>query len=118
MQDKTSEKRLGMQLMNNLQRIDGSRGKWSGAGGYGWIVTESSAHGCSGSQSDKLHKAALRNYEDKQKELMAENEGLRAALASLQKDLVAVVGMVCNNPSSDLDTSGIYLSESKTSKAT
>lgn len=73
--EKNSEKKLGMRLLNSLQRQDGSRGTW----------------GNRGKADDEMHHVIVASYEDKQKELALENKELRMSLVSLERDLVAVL---------------------------
>jgi X breakpoint 2-interacting protein len=74
--EKNSEKKLGMRLLNSLQRPDGSRGTWGNN---------------KGKADDDMHHAIVAQYEGRQKELALENKELRLSLVALERELVTVL---------------------------
>eukprot|EP00039_Didymoeca_costata_P005729 m.83970 g.83970 ORF g.83970 m.83970 type:complete len:497 (-) comp12947_c0_seq1:203-1693(-) len=75
LQEKNNERRIGMQLVNALQRKTGKRGQWANAD----------------KAQDDFNHVIIANYEEKQKELLTENEELRNSLTELQNELVSVL---------------------------
>ncbi|XP_074642695.1 afadin- and alpha-actinin-binding protein-like [Tubulanus polymorphus] len=73
--DKKQEKRIGMQILNSLQRVDGKRGTWK----------TSSRH------EEEMYTLIINNYEEKQKELRVENHQLRQSLKDVQNELINVL---------------------------
>ncbi|XP_071842607.1 afadin- and alpha-actinin-binding protein A-like isoform X2 [Apostichopus japonicus] len=75
MTDKNHERRIGMDILNSIQRTDGKRGTWkTGKSGL--------------KQEEEMYRLIVTNYEERQKELMMENQELRESLSSMQKELV------------------------------
>ncbi|XP_077981248.1 afadin- and alpha-actinin-binding protein A-like [Glandiceps talaboti] len=73
--DKTQERRIGMDILNSLQRSDGKRGTWK-------TVGQNSKH------EEDMYRLIITNYEERQKELMLENQDLRESLRNMEKELV------------------------------
>ncbi|KAK2176495.1 hypothetical protein NP493_659g01066 [Ridgeia piscesae] len=77
--DKT-ERKIGIDISNSLQRSDGKRGVWR-----------------TGTRDQEdMYRLVISNYEEKQKELMEENSDLRQCLSDMQKELHALLGMRTN----------------------
>ncbi|CAB3994559.1 Hypothetical predicted protein, partial [Paramuricea clavata] len=69
---KTKEKSLGMDMLNSIQRADGKRRTWN-----------------TGNKHDEdMYRLVVNNYEEKQKELMEENNDLRELLQHTENELV------------------------------
>ncbi|XP_064625016.1 afadin- and alpha-actinin-binding protein B-like [Lineus longissimus] len=80
--DKNQERRIGMDILNSLQRSDGKRGTWK-----------------TGSKHEEdMYRLIIGNYEEKQKELMVENDQLRQCLRELQRELISVVNHQPESP--------------------
>ncbi|XP_002736564.1 afadin- and alpha-actinin-binding protein A-like [Saccoglossus kowalevskii] len=93
--DKTQERRIGMDILNSLQRADGKRGKWKTAG-------QNSKH------EEDMYRLIITNYEERQKELMLENQDLRESLRNMEKELVDLLNQqspVKSNKSTSSDES-------------
>ncbi|KAI0220615.1 Afadin- and alpha-actinin-binding protein A [Lamellibrachia satsuma] len=74
--DKT-ERKIGIEISNSLQRSDGKRGLWR-----------------TGTRDqEEMYRLVISNYEEKQKELMEENSDLRQCLSDMQKELHALLCM-------------------------
>ncbi|CAH1775353.1 unnamed protein product, partial [Owenia fusiformis] len=73
--DKNQERRLGMDILNALQRPDGKRGTWK----------------TNNKQEEDMYRLIITNYEDRQKELMLENKELRECLVTMQKELISLL---------------------------
>ncbi|XP_013780968.1 afadin- and alpha-actinin-binding protein A-like [Limulus polyphemus] len=76
--DKGLEKRLGIDIINQLPRKDGRRGQWK---------TELKTN----LQEEQLQQVVLANYESRYQELMEENAKLRDSLCYLQDQLQALL---------------------------
>jgi len=73
--DKSHEKRLGMEIINSIQRTDGKRKLWKAGG----------------KQEEEMYRLIISNYEEKHKELTMEIGLLREYLADVQRELVSLV---------------------------
>ncbi|XP_070562453.1 afadin- and alpha-actinin-binding protein A-like [Ptychodera flava] len=73
--DKTQERRIGMDILNSLQRSDGKRGTW-----------KTSGH--NSKNEEDMYRLIITSYEERQKELMLENQDLRESLRNMEKELV------------------------------
>lgn len=69
-----SQKLIGNEVINILPKTDTKRGTWKTT-----------------SKPEELYKLMLRNYEEKQKEMMQENLDLRSCLATIQQQLHSIV---------------------------
>ncbi len=74
-QDKSSERKMGLVLASQLQRPSGERGKWASAA----------------KAEDDLSRLLLLQADARTRDLAAENSELRAALAALHRDLAAAL---------------------------
>ncbi|XP_033127470.1 afadin- and alpha-actinin-binding protein A-like [Anneissia japonica] len=73
--DKNQERRIGMDILNSIQRSDGKRSKWK--------------TGRTGEKHEEdMYRLIITNYEERQEELMGENRELRESLSNMQKELV------------------------------
>ncbi|XP_071953319.1 afadin- and alpha-actinin-binding protein B-like [Antedon mediterranea] len=73
--DKNQERRIGMDILNSIQRSDGKRSKWK--------------TGRTGEKHEEdMYRLIITNYEERQEELMVENQELRESLGNMQKELV------------------------------
>ncbi|KAJ8040615.1 Afadin- and alpha-actinin-binding protein B [Holothuria leucospilota] len=73
--DKNQERRIGMDILNSIQRADGKRGTWkTGKSGL--------------KHEEEMYRLIVTNYEERQQELMMENQELRESLSNMQKELV------------------------------
>ncbi|XP_028404445.1 afadin- and alpha-actinin-binding protein B-like [Dendronephthya gigantea] len=69
---KTKEKSIGIDMLNSIQRADGKRRTWN-----------------TGNKHDEeMYRLVVNSYEDKQKELMEENNDLRELLQHTENELV------------------------------
>jgi X breakpoint 2-interacting protein len=91
--DKSQERRLGMEILNALQRGDGKRARWR-------YQSSSVKH------DEELYRVVIANYEEKQKEMIAENSSLRESLVMIQKELVSVLNEKSLSQSLDKSVSG------------
>ncbi|XP_038048574.1 afadin- and alpha-actinin-binding protein B-like isoform X2 [Patiria miniata] len=73
--DKNQERRIGMDILNSLQRADGKRATWK----TGKTGTK---------HEEEMYRLIITNYEERQKEMMLENQVLRESLSNMQKELV------------------------------
>ncbi|XP_041475194.1 afadin- and alpha-actinin-binding protein A-like [Lytechinus variegatus] len=73
--DKNQERRIGMDILNSLQRTDGKRGTWK---------TDKSGI----KHEEDMYRVIITNYEERQKEVMMENQVLRESLSNMQQELV------------------------------
>ncbi|XP_071485056.1 afadin- and alpha-actinin-binding protein A-like [Diadema antillarum] len=73
--DKNQERRIGMDILNSLQRTDGKRGTWK---------TDKSGI----KHEEDMYRLIITNYEERQKEVMMENQVLRESLSNMQQELV------------------------------
>ncbi|XP_065070153.1 afadin- and alpha-actinin-binding protein B-like [Rhopilema esculentum] len=73
--DKTLEKRMGMEVLNSIQRADGKRKLWK----------------TGGKDEEKMYQRIISNYEEKHQELTLEITLLREYLADIQKELSSLV---------------------------
>ncbi|XP_033636385.1 afadin- and alpha-actinin-binding protein B-like [Asterias rubens] len=99
--DKNQERRIGMDILNSLQRTDGKRATWK----TGKTGTK---------HEEEMYRLIITNYEERQKEMMLENQVLRESLSNMQKELVDLLnregdkGLLSqNNNDSDDDTTSI-----------
>ncbi|XP_013415215.1 afadin- and alpha-actinin-binding protein B [Lingula anatina] len=76
--DRSQERRIGMEILNSLQRADGKRSTWK-------TKTSNNKH------EEDMYRLIVANYEDKQRELLVENGQLRQCLNDMQKELVGLL---------------------------
>lgn len=74
LQDKRKENFCGFQMLNTLQRADGSRGKWA---------TDKSKK----SNENDMYRIIMENYEDAQNVLLKENHDIRKYLKHMQDQI-------------------------------
>lgn len=67
--DKTMERKFGIDVLNALQRADGKRSTWKTAGKK---------------NEEEMYKLIITNYEDKEKNLLTENQALRETINEVQ----------------------------------
>nr|XP_039258171.1 uncharacterized protein LOC120334744 isoform X1 [Styela clava] len=84
LQDKRHERMLGIEILNSLQRSDGKRGKWS---------TDKTKK----SNEQDMYRLIITNYEDSQKQLLKENDGMRKYLKEMQNELISALNERTNN---------------------
>ncbi|XP_046851272.1 afadin- and alpha-actinin-binding protein B-like [Xenia sp. Carnegie-2017] len=72
---RTKDKSLGMDMLNCIQRTDGKRRTWN----------------TTNRQDEDMYRLVVRNYEEKQKELMEENNDLRELLQLTERELVLLL---------------------------
>eukprot|EP00050_Salpingoeca_kvevrii_P017267 m.63533 g.63533 ORF g.63533 m.63533 type:complete len:512 (+) comp7463_c0_seq1:103-1638(+) len=95
LQDKTRDRVTDLELANNVQRIGGRRGQWANSERFGPLGMSRSYRLTRLDRAEEdLHRAVVANYEEKQKELMSENESLRSSLALLERDLLGLLRAV------------------------
>merc|ERR1712012_1220491 len=75
LQDKRQDRMQGIEIVNALQRSDGSRAKWQ---------TEKTKK----ENENNMYETVISNYEDIQKELLKENHEMRQTLKTYQQDLL------------------------------
>jgi len=75
LQDKRQDRMHGIEIVNALQRSDGSRAKWQ---------TEKTKK----ENENNMYQTVISNYEDVQKELLKENHEMRQTLKKYQHDLL------------------------------
>ncbi|XP_046550934.1 LOW QUALITY PROTEIN: afadin- and alpha-actinin-binding protein B-like [Haliotis rubra] len=74
--DKNPARKIGMSMMNVLQRADGQRATWQNSGHK---------------KEEEMYQLVIDNYEGKQKELMVENNDLRQCVKHMHRELASVL---------------------------
>lgn len=73
--DKSQDRKIGIDILNSLQRADGKRSTWKTAGKK---------------NEEEMYKLLISNYEEKEKGLLTENLSMREMLVELQNMLMSV----------------------------
>jgi len=73
--DKSQERKFGIQVLNALQRADGKRSTWKTAGKK---------------NEDEMYKMIISNFEDKEQQLLSENQAMRETLTDVRNQLSSV----------------------------
>ncbi|XP_076462447.1 afadin- and alpha-actinin-binding protein B-like [Babylonia areolata] len=74
--DKNPDRKVGIDMMNTLQNIEGRRAQWK--------------PGLS-KQEEEMYQVLIGNYEDRHRELVLENTELRDCLLAMQRELSALL---------------------------
>ncbi|XP_071118093.1 afadin- and alpha-actinin-binding protein B-like isoform X4 [Haliotis cracherodii] len=80
--DKNPARKIGMSMMNVLQRADGQRATWQNSGHK---------------KEEEMYQLVIDNYEGKQKELMVENNDLRQCVMHMHRELASVLDRTSNS---------------------
>ncbi|XP_019357075.1 PREDICTED: afadin- and alpha-actinin-binding protein isoform X1 [Gavialis gangeticus] len=72
------DKKIAMEVLNYVGRVDGKRG--------GWRTDKTEAR-----NEEEMYKALLRDYEQCQKQLLVENAELRKVLQQMKKEMISLL---------------------------
>lgn len=99
--DKSQEKKVGLDILNLIKRPSGQRATWKTAG-PGKNPNE-----------EEMYRMLITSYEERQKELMVENNDLRETLQSMQAELINLLNQQNDDyDQNDNNTEGGEISES------
>jgi len=82
--DKNQEKKVGLDILNLIKRPSGQRAMWKTG---------------TAKDEEEMYRMLITSYEERQKELMVENNDLRESLKSMQAELINLL----NHQSEDYD---------------
>lgn len=95
--DKSQEKRVGLDILNLIKRPGGQRGMWNTS---------------TAKNEEEMYRMLITSYEERQKELMVENNDLRESLQSMQTELINLLNNQNDDCGNESNTEGGEISES------